>query len=109
MAILEGVDLDGLAHIAQHGIKERHRLRAQQLVYGARQRAADALASSLAVKEQVMEARGLSKVQAQVAVLSFQGMDVAKLQALAEGRWLPSSTDSVMSEARDATDPGAKT
>jgi len=90
-SILEGADLDRLAQIAETGKSERHRLRAAQLLGGWRQRAADALAAAMAVKEQVMDAKGLTKAGTQVNVLSFAGMDLEKLKALAEGRPLSSS------------------
>lgn len=85
-SILEGADLDRLAQIAESGKSERHRLRAAQLFGGWRQRAADALAGAMAVKEQVMDAKGLTKANTQVAVLNFGGMDLERLKALAEGR-----------------------
>lgn len=84
-AILDGVDLDGLAHIAQHGKSERHRLRALQLLNGSRQRAGDSAAHHLAVKEQVLDAKGLRQDGPRVQVLSFEGMDLERLKALAAG------------------------
>jgi hypothetical protein len=92
-SILEGADLDRLAQIAETGESERHRLRAAQLLGGWRQRAADALAGAMAVKEQVMDAKGLTKAGTQVAVLNFGGMSMERLKALAEGKPAPSEED----------------
>jgi hypothetical protein len=85
-AVLEGADLDRLDQIAESGKSERHRLRAAQLLGGWRQRAADALANATAIKEQVMDAKGLSKAGTQVGVFDFTGMSLEKLKALAEGK-----------------------
>lgn len=58
--ILEGVDLDRLAYIAENGKSETHRHRASQLLSGARQRAAEALAHATGVREEILDEKGLS-------------------------------------------------
>lgn len=100
-AILDGADLDRLAQIAETGKSERHRLRAAQLLGGWRQRAADALANATAIKEQVMDAKGLSKAGTQVAVFDFTGMSMEKLRALAEGKPPIPRNDSGIQELED--------
>ena len=101
-AILEGVDLDQLAHIAKNGKSERHRLRASQLLSGARQRAGDSAAHHLAVKEQVMDAKGLRKDAPQVQVFNFRDADLARLQALAQGEPLGHEGPTLPEKAVDA-------
>ncbi len=74
-----------VAFIAENGKSERHRLRASQLLNGARQRAADALAHATGVREEVLDGKGLSQKGTQVAVFDFSGLSMEKLQALARG------------------------
>lgn len=83
--LVEGADLDRLAYLADNAKSERHRLRASQLLGGWRQRAAEAVAQATAIKEQVMDAKGLSQARTQVNVLSFQGFDLERLKRLAAG------------------------
>lgn len=64
----------------------RDRVRAGEMLNVSRQKAADSLAAATAVREDVMDQKGLKAGGPQVNVLSFQGMDLERLKALAEGK-----------------------
>ena len=87
-AILEAKDIDALADIAENGKSERDRVRAAEMLATVRQRAAEAVAHATGIREEVLDAKGLRQEGPKVQVFSFEGMDLDKLKALAEGRSL---------------------
>lgn len=91
-AILEGKDLDALAHVAEFG-EGRDKVRAAERLAEERGKAAEGIAHNTAMREEIMEAKGLRQEGTKVQVFAFEGMDLERLKALAEGRLLLDDQD----------------